>query len=350
MQVFSSLMQEWLYGQNGYYRSLRVGKDRDFYTSVSSGELFGYTLGFFIAELFKKNQVPHSIVEIGAEQGALIADIVEYLVFYERDIALKMKFFVIEPLEEIHYIQEEYFKNRYQAWEQYSLEFPEIHILSAAQCFESPLFIANELFDAFPCDLVLDGAIGVVQDSCIQFLKPHEITDSALNQYALNVLEKAQKAGIQKGEICLNYRPFLQELLTQQSDWIFLVCDYGEFYARGDFSLRLYRNHQVFNLNDFLENLNSYFGCSDITYDVCFELLEQDFLHYGGRKDYFCRQNTALMDFGIAQVFEKITQGLNPRSKEYIRLAGMFRTLLTPSLLGEKFKVAIFSCCKHLFL
>ena len=32
MQPFSHLMQQWLYGKEGYYQNHKIGKDGDFYT------------------------------------------------------------------------------------------------------------------------------------------------------------------------------------------------------------------------------------------------------------------------------------------------------------------------------
>ena len=43
---FSTYFNEWLYGKEGYYTKYRtIGKDGDFYTSVSTSKFFGGSIG-----------------------------------------------------------------------------------------------------------------------------------------------------------------------------------------------------------------------------------------------------------------------------------------------------------------
>ena len=80
MQSFGEFMQKWLYGESGYYRNLHIGKEGDFYTSVSVSEFFGYTLGYYLQEQLNSVQNQKiAIVEIGAERGNLISDIAFFL-------------------------------------------------------------------------------------------------------------------------------------------------------------------------------------------------------------------------------------------------------------------------------
>lgn len=78
-QSFGEFMQMWLYGEEGYYRKVRVGKTGDFYTNVSVGKFFGFTLGFYLQEILKTQKGRIAIIEIGSEKGDLIADIAEFL-------------------------------------------------------------------------------------------------------------------------------------------------------------------------------------------------------------------------------------------------------------------------------
>ena len=76
MQPFSHLMQQWLYGKEGYYQNHKIGKDGDFYTSVSVSPFFGYCIANFIADFFTKLPPLQkiAIVEIGADKGYLISE------------------------------------------------------------------------------------------------------------------------------------------------------------------------------------------------------------------------------------------------------------------------------------
>ncbi|MDO7812592.1 class I SAM-dependent methyltransferase, partial [Helicobacter pylori] len=40
MRSFGNYMQEWLYGEKGYYRKALIGQKGDFYTSVSLSKFF----------------------------------------------------------------------------------------------------------------------------------------------------------------------------------------------------------------------------------------------------------------------------------------------------------------------
>lgn len=46
LRSFGEFMQEWLYGEEGYYRKVRVGKVGDFYTNVSVGKFLDSHLDF----------------------------------------------------------------------------------------------------------------------------------------------------------------------------------------------------------------------------------------------------------------------------------------------------------------
>lgn len=52
-QSFGEFMQMWLYGEEGYYRKVRVGKTGDFYTNVSVGKFFWLYFGVLFARDFK---------------------------------------------------------------------------------------------------------------------------------------------------------------------------------------------------------------------------------------------------------------------------------------------------------
>ena len=79
---FSTYMTQWLYSKEGYYsKEIVIGKEGDFYTSVSSSRYFGGTIGNYLVKLIKENKLPRdaTVCEIGAHQGYLISDLIQFV-------------------------------------------------------------------------------------------------------------------------------------------------------------------------------------------------------------------------------------------------------------------------------
>src|SRR2546427_12574554 len=80
---FADFMRLALYcPKYGYYEQMagRIGREGDFYTSVSVGSLFGELLAFQFAEwLAALSSGPWHLVEAGAHDGQLAADILTWL-------------------------------------------------------------------------------------------------------------------------------------------------------------------------------------------------------------------------------------------------------------------------------
>ena len=112
MQPFSHLMQQWLYGKEGYYQNHKIGKDGDFYTSVSVSPFFGYCIANFIADFFTKLPPLQkiAIVEIGADKGYLISDIANFLA--HNPLFAKLSFHTLEPLKNLQTTQKPTFNTK----------------------------------------------------------------------------------------------------------------------------------------------------------------------------------------------------------------------------------------------
>ena len=97
----------------GYYETEkdRLGKHGDFYTSVSAGSLFGQLLAFRFAEwLAQERGVPSAecgiekaagglcqIVEAGAHDGRLAADILRWLRSRRPQLFARLEYWIVEP-------------------------------------------------------------------------------------------------------------------------------------------------------------------------------------------------------------------------------------------------------------
>lgn len=331
MQSFGELMQEWLYGKEGYYRKMRVGKARDFYTSVSVSAFFGYCIGHFFSQKITQCQKVNpaskiAIVEIGAERGNLVADIAFYL---EKQAIPKLNYRIIEPLEELHLIQAQTFKERLKE-QNPSPSFEISSDFQSLKAYDIIFFVANELLDAFACELYFHNEMAYIKDSKLEFYPATP-----------QVIDIAKDLNLTIGEIPLQAQSFAKSLSGCAKKWLFLTFDYGSIEPRGEFSLRFYRNHQTQNLfsnptskdcqNDFLNG----FGKWDITYDVVFSLWDRIFSSQKAQCAFLHRQNRALVDMGLDKVGEWYINcfGID----NFMQESSKIRTLISPSLLGERF-------------
>ena len=341
-QSFGQFMQEWLYGDGtrateifgvpcpiGYYRQARVGKDLDFYTNVSVGEFFGYTIGFYLHNIASKLQGRIAIVEIGSEKGDLIADIAEFFALFDKN--LRVDFITLEPLESLQTLQQ-------QTWQARGLEsqllsfrdFTELRNLK----YDSVLFVSNELLDAFPAELVMGDKMTFVSlengNFTLQF-----------KEIAPKVRAMAQEFGIKIGEIPLGASDFAKDIASVAQNWRFLGFDYGSMEARNAFSLRLYHKHNTQNVfkNATTGELNAEslanFGIADLTYDVHFGLWQKAFENIGGKTLFLHRQNRALVDMGLDKMCEWYIAHFGLQT--YMQKSAKLRSLISPSAFGERF-------------
>jgi SAM-dependent MidA family methyltransferase len=147
---FARFMELALYcPETGYYESQKdnVGRAGDFITSVSTGSLFGELLAFqftgWLGELKIQNE-KLKIVEAGAHDGKLAADILNWLQTHRPKLFSEIEYVLLEP--SLHR----------QAWQQETLKTfaPRVRWLSH---FNDPaiqqsngIIFSNELLDAFP--------------------------------------------------------------------------------------------------------------------------------------------------------------------------------------------------------
>jgi SAM-dependent MidA family methyltransferase len=86
----------------GYYETGRnaVGFQGDFYTSVSTGELFGELLAFRFARWLEKVPVAaagRQLVEAGAHDGRLARDILTWLRQQRPELSVTLQYWILEP-------------------------------------------------------------------------------------------------------------------------------------------------------------------------------------------------------------------------------------------------------------
>jgi SAM-dependent MidA family methyltransferase len=320
-------MNDWLYGDGGYYANFKaIGKGGDFYTAVSTSAFFGASIANYLLTLISEDSSKQNgyLVEIGAHQGYLICDMIQWIYSVNPDILKNIKFAIIEKHEHIRKAQNKYIKSRFGD-EVIVEHFDSIAKLQTDYAF----VVSNEIFDAFPCELLKDGKIATISNHKISWQEASNET-----------LAWAKKHHLNQGEIAIGYEKFANEFkYLQKCD--FISFDYGEEYVRNDFSIRAYAEHQVFPLFDEKLQLDKSFQKADITYDVNFAHVTSAFKEAGFEKLHYETQARALVRFGIIDMLGDFAK--QTTQSKYIREADKIKTLLSPTMMGDRFKMIHFS-------
>lgn len=356
---FGEFMQESLYGdtgkeqktlasssitpqetQKGYYANPhRVGKQGDFYTSVSVSRFFGGAIAQYILDLLEDSHLtlPLTIVEIGADKGYLLSDIAQFLDALSFNVLPQCQFCTIEPFLTLQEAQHSRFSTLKLSQ---NTTFKIHHHLDAllnnsSIKQRSLIFVSNELFDSFKCEIITPTQMLYIQREKNQW---HGIW----NHTPQDIIQKAQDYGISSGVL-----PFWEDFITHiatisQSYKIayFLSFDYGNFSDTfGDArDVRFYASHQVENLDHFLKqngNFQTLYQKTDITYNVNFSLLSSLFeKHHFTRIFQDTQAQILIQKMRLFNLLESFKESMT--NEQYIREINKVKTLILT--MGEKFK------------
>lgn len=271
---FEEFMRFCLYDRElGYYERPRiVGKAGDFYTSVSTGSVFGQLLAAQFAHwghpLLGASKTLQ-IAEAGAHDGQLAADILQTLEADFPDIYAGVEYWILEPSSFRRDIQHKVlsrFGTKVRWFESFEV-MPSIH----------GVFFSNELLDAFPVHRVVwdaaqrrwlesfvgwNGASFFIEEGPLTFPAakvglPTDLLAHLPDQYRFEVGLAAQDWW-RKAAAKLNCGHLIA------LDYGFTIAEYicsGKAYG----TLRAYREHRV--TDDLLANV----GEQDLTAHVNFD-------------------------------------------------------------------------------
>ena len=307
---------------DGYYArpAGQVGRGGDFYTSVSTGSLFGRLLARYIAEWHREAGSPDRwrIVECGANDGSLAADILAAL-----GSSPGLEYAIIEPLPLLAAAQRE--------------RLPAARVVAAPdQLAANPLpsfVLGNEVIDALPFHIIeSDGQTWQLQGVTLS-------PDGRFVWAGLGEAPPGLVAGIPprpagyRTEVRDNVPPFLAPLATAMTGGRMLWLDYGferdDYYheSRTTGTLRTFSRHRA--AEDPLESP----GEIDITAHVDFTALADALVQTGGTVLRFEPQGRFLT--GVARPWLLELEG---RTDEATRKdLRAFQTLTHPGHLGAKF-------------
>lgn len=310
---FSQYFKGWAH-ENYYANGVKIGKNGDFYTAVSVGGVFGFCIANKIENLRMKFEESLEanldvnaksfdttrninsdenfidIVEIGANEGYLLADIAQGLFTLSKDFA-RYRFNIIEPHEKLREIQKAHFADKFGADLQIR-HYQNLHQLQESGV-QNTIFIANELFDSFVCE--------IIREEKMLYIINEEFFWGEMSD---ETRQMAKKFHIKTGEIPVGLYEFVREICESSKRFYFIAFDYGQMGGRGEINARVYKNHEVFSLLD-IKNLAEFYGKSDITYDVNFEILRFAFIQNQDVKyENFTTQKRALIDFRADKILE----------------------------------------------
>lgn len=326
--TFSEYMGEWLYSDDGYYATYKsIGKEGDFYTSVSSSKFFGGTIAKHIISLvddgfLKEDSV---ICEIGAHHGYFLADIIEFIYTLRPKLLESLEFVIIERFDAMQEFQKNYLKESFGD----AIKLTHYKSLQELKC-KNAFFVANEIFDAFACELYFKGKIARVDDN-------GEIIFDIDDEW---VSSKAKKYHKDRGEIARGYEEFALDMASSCDKFEFMSFDYGEMQARPDFSIRVYSKHEVIPFFDENIKRDELFAKSDITYDVTFEHVKDAYKEAGVEFVELKAQMVALVNMGILELLEILKENVD--EKIYKQELEKVKILIMPNFLGERFKMIRF--------
>ncbi|WP_457747065.1 SAM-dependent methyltransferase [Sulfurimonas sp.] len=329
---FSEYMTQWLYGEDGYYATYKdIGKSGDFYTAVSTSKFFGGTIAKHIISLVDEGFLDkHGVVcEIGAHHGYFLADVCEFIYTLRPELLSTLKFVIIERFDDLQKHQQKYFKESFGD----AVTITHYKSLDELEC-ENAFFIANEIFDAFPCELYYKGKTATVKNHNVEFDVNDDWVESKAKEYCKD-----------RGEIAVGYEAFAKAMELSCKKFEFMSFDYGEMQSRPDFSLRVYTKHKVipfFTPEDDEEYIprEELFAKSDITYDVTFAHVKDAFMEAGVEFVEFKAQMVALIDMGLLELLEILQK--NADEKIYKQELEKAKMLIMPNFLGERFKMIKF--------
>ncbi len=324
---FSKYMDEWLYGEDGYYKDFKdIGKDGDFYTAVSTSSFFGASIANYFYKLIEEAKEKRDgwIIEVGAHKGYLLCDIIQWLYTCDSTLIDSLKFGIVERQPNVQKEQLAYIESRFGTDIKVT-HFSDIDEVEAKYAF----VVANEIFDAFPCELLKDEKVAFVKDDNIEWKDaPKEM------------LEWAKTHRLVKGEVAVGYEEFASAMSKGIESCDFVTFDYGEKYVRNDFSIRVYQSHKTFPLFDEELNLSESFKNDDITYDVNFGHVIEAFTQNGFKEEVYETQAKALIRFGIIDILEMFAK--QTTQAKYAREADKIKTLIAPTIMGDRFKMVHF--------
>ena len=340
--TFAEYMDLVLYHpQYGYYSSgtVKIGSQGDFFTSSSLGKYFGELLAEQLVEMWTilEYREPFMLVEMGAGQGLLAADILQYLQLNYPKLIDSLEYIIIEQAEGLITQQknllQKYLDEKINiSWKSWK-ELPVNSIVGC--CF------SNELVDAFPIHKIVveEGEMKeiyvTISNDSFQEVSG-KISTIKLREYFQQIginLSSNHYPNNYSTEINLAALNWLNNIAKRLKRGYLLTIDYGynaqKYYhpQRYEGTLKCYYQHH--------HHSNPYIniGCQDITAHVDFTALEIYGDLYGLQKVGFTQQGLFLMALGLGDRLNELSRS-NLNLQEVMQRRDALHQLINPTGLG----------------
>ena len=338
--TFAQYMALVLYHQQyGYYTArVSIGSQGDFFTASSLGSDFGQLLAVQLMQMWHNLGCPNPfyVVEMGAGNGELAQDILNYFQGTEHQSFFKaLKYIIIERSPNLIKQQQE----RLKSWRNFDLTWQNWSDL-ATESIEG-CFFSNELVDAFPVHLVQKEGqklkevyLGVQDRELTEIID--RISTEKLTQYFERVgvdLSQQQYPEGYRTEVNLQALDWLETVATKLKRGYVLTIDYGysaeKYYlpSRNQGTLQCYYQHRRHN------NPYANLGYQDITAHVNFTALELYGELYNLHKIGFTQQGLFLMALGLGDRLNELSSGQFSISEIFKRRDALHQ-LIDPTGLG----------------
>ena len=346
--TFKWFMQQALYHPKfGYYGAgrARIGRQGDFYTSVSVGKIFGELMAKQFEEMWVRMNRPVSftVLEEGANDARFAADVLSWTQRFSPDLHACLKYWIIEPNPKLQAEQQATLstwpRNKVR-WSQGLDQFE-----TGSLC---GVHFSNELLDAFPVHLV-SSAGGAWQENFVdagrqEFRFVYGPPSNSLLRAALErlPLPAGSTAGKEyRTEINLAAPRWIEDVSKVLAQGYTLTVDYGYprdvYYSpeRTAGTLSTYRDHQ--RGDDPLVMV----GECDLTAHVDFTTLAERAEGSGMKLTGYCDQHHFLVGLGEDELLaiERSSREMTPELLHFIR---SFKALMHPSTMGMAFKFICF--------
>jgi SAM-dependent MidA family methyltransferase len=319
---FARYMELVLYAPGlGYYASgaRKLGAGGDFVTAPELSPLFGRALARQIAQLLQPGD---AILEFGAGSGALAASVLQ---------EISVPYFVLETSPDLMQRQKQLLGDSVQWLDRLPRKFRGV-------------MLANEVVDAMPVHALAWTRSGVLERGVCAAFSGHEGQLAWSDRPADGLVLSHSKAldieippsGRYESELALFARAWIGSLGRFLERGAVLVIDYG-FPAREYFhpqrsmgTLACHYRHRMHGDPFYLP------GLQDVTAHVDFSALARAATDAGLEVLGFANQAQFLINCGITDLLA----AENPADpKRYLPAAGAAQKLLSPSEMGELFKV-----------
>jgi SAM-dependent MidA family methyltransferase len=340
--TFAEYMNMVLYHPKyGYYstEAAKIGKEGDFFTSVHLGADFGEMLAIQFIEMWEilDKPTPFTLVEIGAGQGYLAIDILNYLQRHSN-LYSALKYIIIEKSPLLKQVQQQKLSNFPVQW----YDLAEIETNSVVGCIFS-----NELVDALPVNQFTLQAgqlkeiyVGVsenvkkeAQDTFVEIIDEPS-TQELLNYFDLINIDIRNYPDGYRSEVNLAALDWFAQVADKLQSGYIITIDYGypahRYYnpRRNQGTLQCYYQHRRH------DNPYIYVGKQDITTHVDFTALERWGETWGLAKVGFTQQGLFLMALGLGERIAALSQS-NLSVSDMLRRRDSLHQLIDPMGLGE---------------